>query len=206
MQTIWFPAPVFVLFRRLVNVVSTLSISHQYFLQASANSGASAAAESNDRSSSWKVLKSLGWLSWAGGEAAETKFSLALEGDSHQASSFQPPQQTQRQSRPPPQRNRPLDVIHRLMTHPALFDPVRAPRNPVVLCHGTWCGFYHVDFTLTRRRVVRVRCPGTLRLSNAEETLLVQRTRRSPTEGRRGGDSDQRTSDRIHRVSRKESA
>lgn len=29
-----------------------------------------------------------------------------------------------------------LDVIHSLMLHPALYDPIRRPRYPIVLCHG----------------------------------------------------------------------
>ena len=28
------------------------------------------------------------------------------------------------------------DVIQKLMLSPALFDPIRRPRNPIVLCHG----------------------------------------------------------------------
>ena len=30
-----------------------------------------------------------------------------------------------------------VDAIHRLMQHPALYDPLRKPRYPIVLCHGT---------------------------------------------------------------------
>jgi hypothetical protein len=29
-----------------------------------------------------------------------------------------------------------LDEIHRLMQNPVLYDPLRAPRYPIVLCHG----------------------------------------------------------------------
>src|SRR5882672_1398052 len=29
------------------------------------------------------------------------------------------------------------DIIHQLLVNPALFDPVRTPRFPIVLCHGT---------------------------------------------------------------------
>lgn len=28
------------------------------------------------------------------------------------------------------------DTIHRLMRNPTLLDPTRAPRYPIVLCHG----------------------------------------------------------------------
>jgi len=135
MQTIWFPAPVFILFRRLVNVVSTLSISHQYFLQQSAPSNATP-PDVDNHSCAWKVVKSWRWPSWKR-EAVEARFSLAVDGDA--GSSFQPPpRQSRRQTNPRPRNDGPLDVIHRLMRNPALYDPVRAPRHPVVLCHGLY--------------------------------------------------------------------
>lgn len=34
-------------------------------------------------------------------------------------------------------RNEPLSPIQELLLHPLLFDPVRRPRYPLVLCHGT---------------------------------------------------------------------
>jgi triacylglycerol lipase len=137
MQTIWFPAPVFVLFRRLVNVVSTLSISQHYLHQPAATNSK---READDHSCAWRTLKSWGWLSWANRELAGSRFSLAnVEGDRSSPSSFQPtPQrQSQRQTRPRPLRSKePHDTIHRLMSNPALYDPVRPPRQPIVLCHG----------------------------------------------------------------------
>jgi hypothetical protein len=45
------------------------------------------------------------------------------------------PQPTQRPS-PPPQLPQGNATIHRLMINPTLFDPTRAPRYPIVLCHG----------------------------------------------------------------------
>jgi len=30
----------------------------------------------------------------------------------------------------------PPDIVHQLLVHPALFDPIRTPRYPIVLCHG----------------------------------------------------------------------
>lgn len=30
----------------------------------------------------------------------------------------------------------PLDIIHQLIQNPALYDPLRTPRYPIVLCHG----------------------------------------------------------------------
>lgn len=129
MQTIWFPAPVGVLLRRLVNVVSSLSLSHQYLAQKS---------ETGDSKTDWSTLKSFGWLSWSN-RSAQTKFALAVDGDV-------PPLEQQHhhnpRSRPNPATNRTLDIIHRLMHSPALYDPVRVPRNPVALCHGAHTSLY----------------------------------------------------------------
>ncbi|KAI0088508.1 Alpha/Beta hydrolase protein [Irpex rosettiformis] len=139
MQTIWFPTPVVVLFRRLVNVVGTLSISHQYFLQPPANRDKKSEVENHN--CSWKVLKSLGWLSWASRELAGTRFSLAVESDASAPPPFEPSPPRRPHIRPPPQRPRqdlPMDTIHRLMHSPTLYDPVRVPRHPIVLCHGLY--------------------------------------------------------------------
>ncbi|KAH8822564.1 alpha beta-hydrolase [Flagelloscypha sp. PMI_526] len=33
---------------------------------------------------------------------------------------------------------KPLDIIHKLIQNPALYDPLRKPRFPIVLCHGLY--------------------------------------------------------------------
>ncbi|KIP03084.1 hypothetical protein PHLGIDRAFT_95195, partial [Phlebiopsis gigantea 11061_1 CR5-6] len=125
MQTTWLPAPVCVLFRRIVNVVSTLSISHQYLVQK---------REASDPKSPWSTLKALTWLPWARG-ASQSRFALEIDGD---IPTLEPRSRQTPQPRPNPTTNRPLDVIHRLMQSPALYDPIRVPRNPVALCHGLY--------------------------------------------------------------------
>ncbi|KAI0683437.1 Alpha/Beta hydrolase protein [Cytidiella melzeri] len=136
MQTIWFPAPVLVLFRRLVNAVSTLSISRHYFqLPVQRN------PDVEDHSYPRRTFKTWGWLCWASREFAGTKFSLAVEGETSAPPPIQPTpsRQIHRPTRPtPPRHDRPVDTIHRLMYNPALYNPVRAPRQPVVLCHGLY--------------------------------------------------------------------
>jgi triacylglycerol lipase len=122
MPTIWFPAPVCVLFHRIVNVVSSLSISQQYFIHK---------CDLNDSNANRATVRSFAWLPWG----RQANFALAMDADSD--SSAQSESQKLPPRRPRPTKNRPLDIIHRLMQHPALYDPVRAPRNPVVLCHGT---------------------------------------------------------------------
>jgi triacylglycerol lipase len=46
------------------------------------------------------------------------------------------------ESREPAERGRnnreTLDEIHCLMQNPVLYDPLRAPRYPIVLCHGVF--------------------------------------------------------------------
>lgn len=132
MQTTWLPAPVCVLFRRIVNVVSTLSISHQYLVQK---------REASDPKSNWSTLKALTWLPWAKG-ASQARFALAIDGE---IPTSEPGTRQTPQPRPSPTTNRPLDVIHRLMQSPALYDPIRVPRNPVALCHGA-SYFLRVEF------------------------------------------------------------
>ncbi|KAI0076756.1 alpha/beta-hydrolase [Panus rudis PR-1116 ss-1] len=141
MQNIWFPIPVAVLFRRLVNVVSTLSISHHYLAQRRAE------LHPPDNSQcpvqTWRALKTLDWLSsLLGKHQGHAGFSLALDGNTFghdQEPANRPPEGRRRnrdhetQSQPSPE-----DTLHRLMNNPVLFEPVRVPRYPIVLCHGLY--------------------------------------------------------------------
>ncbi|KAH9890365.1 Alpha/Beta hydrolase protein [Cubamyces lactineus] len=127
MQTVWFPVPVAALFRRIVNVVSTLSISHHYLHQPSADAD-------SPRTHAFQALR---WPAWL--RASQTPWNLTLadgsgadinpQGDDLQ----EPTRRTISPSRP--RRN---DQIHQLISHPALYDPVRKPRYPIVLCHGLY--------------------------------------------------------------------
>ena len=46
-----------------------------------------------------------------------------------------PPEKKEKKKLPTPPRERD-SAIHQLMRNPALRDPIRAPRYPIVLCHG----------------------------------------------------------------------
>lgn len=35
----------------------------------------------------------------------------------------------------------PISPIYQLFLNPTLFDPIRKPRNPIVLCHGKFCSY-----------------------------------------------------------------
>ncbi|KAK7469157.1 hypothetical protein VKT23_003647 [Stygiomarasmius scandens] len=79
MSSLYLPAQVALLFGRIFNVISTISISTQY-LRTSSTSSTTPAPEEPERD----------------------------------------------------------DTIHRLIRNPTLFDPVRRPRYPIVLCHGLY--------------------------------------------------------------------
>lgn len=154
MQSIWCPAPVLVLFRRLVNVVSTLSISHQYLLHCNNNNSNNNNITSAGRSSprqplpcpahAWTAFRTIEWLPWISGTTS-SGLSLSLQGGDHLSSNQgdlpdippppppPPPRPSSPSSSPPPP---PPDTLHQLLHSPLLFDPVRKPRYPIVLCHG----------------------------------------------------------------------
>lgn len=199
MSSVYFPAHVVLVFRRIVNVISTLSISNQYLLLKKAKSDEDPArylhlAEKSTNVSNSPLLRELkgtqqSW--WASGSnwgwprfvllesiANAKGFPLVSPSNSliylyiHTADAplrprwswpallststetvtdahgdTPPPSPTlQNHSKPDtpaklpptePEHDPPfVDTIHRLMTNPALFEPLRTPRYPIVLCHG----------------------------------------------------------------------
>jgi len=53
------------------------------------------------------------------------------------------------------------DTIKKLMLSPALFDPIRTPRYPIVLCHGGYSTLLHPMAPRVNRktsRIIRIRC------------------------------------------------
>jgi hypothetical protein len=58
------------------------------------------------------------------------------------------PEQGERMTKSEPQR----DEINTLLRHPALYDPVLAPRFPIVLCHGPLFPFLRFGTVLTLGR------------------------------------------------------
>ena len=129
MQPVWFPIPVATLFRRIVNVVSTFSISHHYLSQ----------PRPSDPDP--RPPYSLRWPAWLSDSAFSPQgFQRIFHVDSHAVYSDFALEQAPIQDPPPHSASAPgapnTDQIHRLMDHPALYDPVRKPRFPIVLCHG----------------------------------------------------------------------
>ncbi|PPQ88386.1 hypothetical protein CVT25_011265 [Psilocybe cyanescens] len=213
MSSVYFPAHVVVLFKRLVNVVSTLSISNQYVLYTKADPSEvprtsttiwdGLNAVRNDPSSSLEYLRDVEWPRWMHQSSwnrgllvgdvsrrpdtkpsrnevsSETSLKATIHLPTwipgswswpslfsfHRQELSAPQHNDDRHSnksrkgtsdksdkkpprKPPP--NTPFehrepeipvsspDAIHQLLMHPALFDPVRAPRYPIVLCHGLY--------------------------------------------------------------------
>jgi hypothetical protein len=72
-----------------------------------------------------------------------------------------------------------IDTIHRLMQHPALYEPMRRPRYPIVLCHGmkTRCQFqvYHAPDSFIMHRTIWIRCSRPCLFSKFTHAVLVER-------------------------------
>ncbi|KAJ6588483.1 Alpha/Beta hydrolase protein [Mycena capillaripes] len=175
MNGISFPV---LLFRRLVNVISTLSLSNQYLLLKQTR----AEEKAQGKEPTWTALNSLKipewrWVLWktaavspAGSSvvhASTNSFpwwswpTLSMSELSHRepapssdnagytptpnSSPDMRPKPRKPQKSPPPeplpemeQDTSTLDAIHQLLLHPALFDPLRVPRYPIVLSHGLY--------------------------------------------------------------------
>ncbi|CAL1713596.1 unnamed protein product [Somion occarium] len=133
MHTIWFPAPVVVLFRRLVNVVSTFSISHHYLRQRPISN------PDAEPPRSWRTFRTLAWVSSVLGNVSQrSEFSLALQGEGEDFGGPEPSNRPPEGHRPQYTTPRPVDPLHTLLNNPVLFDPIRKPRYPIVLCHGLY--------------------------------------------------------------------
>ncbi|KAI0036012.1 Alpha/Beta hydrolase protein [Vararia minispora EC-137] len=135
MQGVWIPVPVSLLFRRVVNVLSSLSLAHQVVFRRD-----DVLPSVDPVSIPWPRIR---WPTELFSLEPEQSSSSPLppppSGPSNSNSSPRPnpaprpPDPTQS----PPEDTR-TDPIHVLMRSPALYDPVRTPRFPIVLCHGLY--------------------------------------------------------------------
>ncbi|KAJ7031615.1 Alpha/Beta hydrolase protein [Mycena alexandri] len=151
-------------FRRLVNVISTLSVSNQYLLHKQAR----AEERAGGRQPAWNTLNSLKIPAWRWVLWNTTPLSRSSSPIVHASPALSMSNQSQRtfepgsdsggspnsspSTRPKPRRphkntppnplpdQEPLtpDAIHQLLLHPALLDPLRTPRYPIVLSHGLY--------------------------------------------------------------------
>lgn len=82
--------------------------------------------------------------------------------------------------------------IYQLMNNPVLLDPVRRPRNPIVLSHGTFVSAPHTCAILNRSiRSVWLRRPRFHRMDQLANTLLVRCAGDSKKEGWCRSDRDE---------------
>ena len=121
MQTVWFPVPVAAFFRRLVNVVSTLSIS-QHYLQSQSPTDPDAPRSSLQ----WPIPHAHSRRRGSSPRRADTYIDLAAD-EVEEKDDVRHPASSSAWT---------PDQIHLLMSNPALYDPLRKPRYPIVLCHG----------------------------------------------------------------------
>ncbi|KAI0694843.1 alpha/beta-hydrolase [Earliella scabrosa] len=126
MQTVWFPVPVAALFRRIVNVVSALSISNQYL-------------HSTPDPDPPQPRPSA--LQWPNSPTADTRAHRGRPSTSHSYAYSEVtadlPEVTERPN-PDTSSSSRTDQIHQLINNPVLYDPLRKPRYPIVLCHGLY--------------------------------------------------------------------
>ncbi|TFY67674.1 hypothetical protein EVG20_g3856 [Dentipellis fragilis] len=165
MHTVWFPAHFPIFLRRVVNVLSTFSIAHHYFRPLRAPSESNTEQSPLPWRAEKYLVPQLADLprEYAGQRERKgthilhaSSFSipwprlrwssrLSLFGstitDSHKPAQedtdTSPPSPTSTPPRPAKPRP-PPDTLHQLLQCPVLYDPLRAPRNPIVLCHGLY--------------------------------------------------------------------
>ncbi|KAG2340194.1 alpha/beta-hydrolase [Suillus weaverae] len=145
MNNVYFPVQVVALFRRLVNVMATFSLSGQYLiLKARAEDTPSNAPEVPTRPNDfwWNPLSPNKWdwlhdtkswplsLSSSGSKVPSEPHATAPDTFTELPRGTFPPQE--------PSEGDSNDTIHRLLRNPVLYDPIRAPRFPIVLCHGLY--------------------------------------------------------------------
>ena len=130
MQTVWFPVPVAALFRRIVNVVSGLSISHHYL-------------HLSDSDTPRPGTYSLRWPAWLARSQELSSLESSRRCRASSLDMYAEVSENTEIKNPPrnPQSSNsrdswPTDQIHQIINNPALYDPVRKPRYPIVLCHG----------------------------------------------------------------------
>ncbi|KAG5644540.1 hypothetical protein DXG03_008194 [Asterophora parasitica] len=146
MNSVYFPAHVVLVLRRIVNVISTLSISNHYLLPPRDDPKQPLAGDWD-----WPRLVRSNIQADPGSLPSRWSWPALLSTLTQVQPSIHPPDPP-----PPPHHNRrpplnrvpppepkepplPPDTIHQLIQNPALYEPVRSPRYPIVLCHGPYC-------------------------------------------------------------------
>ena len=164
-------AHVVLILRRLVNVVSTFSISQQYFSESLNNLNGPWWTVRRKIDTRRDIRNSEVLLKCKSTQISKNNLTglghifspfFQLQGNYSQADSDPPPSSPSEPSEPPQKENddkdrppedpvqlplddpnvKPSDIIHQLLVNPALYDPLLPPRYPIVLCHGIFSIHY----------------------------------------------------------------
>lgn len=136
MTVLSLPTPVFTLVRRLVTVVSAFGISGNYLLSLPACPPAPQEIQRHRRSHiPGRALYYSGH-----GNVPQRRWISTQEGNKTQDACNSKESSPPDVPKPAPDAEteaEPSDIIHQLLRNPVLYSPLRKPRNPIVLCHGT---------------------------------------------------------------------
>jgi len=230
MNSVYFPAHVVLILRRIVNVISTLSISNQYLLKYANADEQSTRADSPAKLSPFLKQSPLStrrdvdveWPSWSYKRGWEwppfglrenrgnfldslidpalisiysaqisllernlsTSAQLDTQSQADQLPDFHedphPPEALQLPSPCEPElepKPNSLDIIHQLILNPALSNPLRTPRYPIILCHGNKKRAERSNtlwlIKVLRIRAVRLRFQRSTEIPQHAHALLV---------------------------------
>jgi triacylglycerol lipase len=128
MTVLSLPAPVFTLVRRLVTAVSAFGISSQYLLSWSASPSPPKLQEAVVQRRRRSPVPGRALYYSGHGNVPQRRW-ISTQQASKDAEESTP-------ERTPDTDPEPSDVLHQLLHNPVLYNPLRTPRNPIVLCHG----------------------------------------------------------------------
>lgn len=124
-----FHVPVGLFLRRIFNVASSLTVSNYYFLYRKKGDEREKEVDACMRSRE----TARGILHTVEEPRSQENDAKALGAAVSSHLNTQAPRQPKPNKTEP---ERPPSVIQKLMTNPTLFNPIRKPRNPIILCHG----------------------------------------------------------------------
>ncbi|KAI5989111.1 alpha beta-hydrolase [Pisolithus albus] len=127
MNSVSFPIQLVTLIRRLVNVISTISLTNHYLPSVGSYPPLLDPSLGN-KWDLWRTAYNFGWSDFLKpfrSSDSRDGLQLGLHKEHISVSMVKEASSTS-------------NTIHRLMSNPALFDPIRTPRYPIVLCHGLY--------------------------------------------------------------------
>jgi triacylglycerol lipase len=139
MSSVYYPAQVVVLFKRIVNAISTFSISNHYLLKHAKPKPGEDVQESSDWHWPWSTQRKEETKYWSWPSISPSSGQmLSVTEDLYPHSPGPSRSHLPPNSKEPFKETKEADTIHQLIENPALYSPLRVPRNPLVLCHGLY--------------------------------------------------------------------